>query len=93
VVLGERILGECKVRTVEVTPRGRHIFSLDLDWLADVEQKAKRAGYDGAVVFLRPKNSARLLVLAGEEFFWPVFSPKSETLDTALSDDRMKVRA
>jgi hypothetical protein len=71
----EELLVECKVRAVHLSPKGGRIISLDLDWLDDVTKKAKKTGAEHAVVVFRPKNTARLLVLAELDHFLDLLRP------------------
>lgn len=62
-VVVEDILVEAKVRAVRLNAKGARIVAIDLDWLDGVMKNAAKAGFRGAVVVIRPKNSERLLTL------------------------------
>lgn len=68
-VVIENALIEVKRRVTKLNAKGARILSLDLDWLDGVQKNAKREGFEGAAVFVRPANSARLLVLVEDDFF------------------------
>lgn len=68
-VVIENTLIEVKRRVTRLNAKGARILSLDLDWLDGVQRNAKREGFEGAAVFIRPANSARLLVLVEDDFF------------------------
>lgn len=68
-VVIENGLYEVKRRVVRLNAKGARILSLDLDWLDGVQKNAKREGFEGAAVFVRPANSPRLLVLVEDDFF------------------------
>jgi hypothetical protein len=55
VVLAERVLGECKVRSVEVTSRGAKVAPFEYGWVDKVIEEAKSTGFDFGVVIFQPK--------------------------------------
>lgn len=84
VVIDERLLAECKVRSVHLDARGRRILSIDYDWLLDVTAKAKRAGFDGgALVTIRPKGSKNILALVDLRWLLDHLDTNGNGCDTA----------
>lgn len=59
----EQTLVEAKVRSTKLSAKGARMLSIDLEWLKGVEAHAAKAGYEHAVVVVRPKGSHRLLLL------------------------------
>lgn len=55
VVLAEHVLGECKVRSVEVTSKGAKVAPFEYGWVDKVMGEAKSTGFDFGVVIFQPK--------------------------------------
>lgn len=65
----DRLLVECKVRTVALNAKGAKCLTFELDWLRGVQKNAEREGYEAGVVVMRPKGSSSLLVIAPFDYF------------------------
>jgi Holliday junction resolvase len=57
------ILAECKCGYESMNKAGEKSFSFRTEWIDKVERQAKEAGYQGAVVCVRPGSSRRILAV------------------------------
>lgn len=65
----ENLLVQAKVQSAHLDAKGEKCLTLRLGWLKQVEEAAAKHGFDAGVVVVRPKGSARLLVLCDGDFF------------------------
>lgn len=66
-----KVLGESKVRSLSLSPRGKRSLTLDLDWLRKVVREARAHNFDHAALFVRPKGSVadRFVLLEESVYF------------------------
>jgi Holliday junction resolvase len=69
VVIEDRILAECKVRTTLQNAKGDRIIPFDSEWLEGCEKNAKEQGYSHGVVFVKRKMARTRLVVMSEDYF------------------------
>jgi len=63
------VLGESKVRKLEVNSRGAKQWTILFDWLIETIEAAEKGGYHHAALFVRPKGSQRRYVLIEEAVY------------------------
>jgi hypothetical protein len=63
------VLGESKVRSLEVNARGAKTWTILFEWLTETVEAAEKAGYHHAALFVRPKGSQRRYVLIEEAVY------------------------
>lgn len=65
VVLGdtERVLAECKVRSVEIDAQGQRTFRVDMGWWRGVQKNAAADGYSSAALVMNAKYSDQPMAL------------------------------
>ena len=89
-VVIEDVLAECKVRSHLLNTKGQRYIRLELDWLAGVEENAKKEGFDAGVLVVNAKHSPTPKVLVDLDFFLDLLRIRKETqngtYDTTLSE-------
>lgn len=59
----ENLLIECKCGYVHLNAAGEKTFTFQLAWMTKVEMNAKKAGFRGAAVIVKPGTSRRSLAI------------------------------
>ena len=65
----DRILVESKVRSLEITTKGKSTWTIDFNWLRKVVKEAKAQGFSHGALFARPKGSQERYVLVEEAVY------------------------
>lgn len=74
----ERLLVECKVRSVTLTAKGEKRLTIPIDDLRKVQGLALAAGYEQGIMVANPKGSSNPIVLCDLDWFLDLLTKRTE---------------
>lgn len=73
-LIADKIVGECKLRTATILKCGDKSISIHLGWLDQVEMQAQAMKMDFGVLIVKPKGSRRTLIVMDADTFLEILS-------------------
>lgn len=73
-IIADRIVGECKLRTATILKCGDKSVSIHLGWFDQVEAQAKAMKMDFGILIVKPKGSRQTLVVIDADKFFALLS-------------------
>jgi len=74
VIFAEKIIGECKLRTLQKLVSGDETFSFHMSWFDQVEQQAKDHKMDFGILLIQPKYKKKMLAIIDADILFSLIA-------------------
>jgi hypothetical protein len=73
-IIAEKIIGECKLRTATILKCGDKSISIHLSWFDQVEAQAKAKKMDFGLLLVKPKGTRKTLAIMDADKLFAILS-------------------